>query len=73
MRCEIVWKFVSRPPSQRLLTYGMPAASAASLIGVAGLLLRADEQHGAAAAGDVRRRSSGASLSRRSVFSRSMM
>src|SRR3954451_13254708 len=32
MRSEIVWKFVSRPPSQRWLTYGMPAASAFSLM-----------------------------------------
>ena len=32
MRCEIVWKFVSRPPSQRWLTYGCPAASAISLM-----------------------------------------
>jgi hypothetical protein len=32
----------------------MPAASALSLTGVAGLLLGADEQHGAAAAGDGR-------------------
>ena len=31
MRWLIVWKFVSRPPSQRWLTYGMPAASATSL------------------------------------------
>ena len=52
MRSEIVWKFVSRPPSQRWLTYGMPAASAISLMRVAGLLLGADEQHGAAAVGD---------------------
>ena len=32
MRSEIVWKFVSRPPSQRWLTYGMPASSATSLM-----------------------------------------
>jgi hypothetical protein len=32
MRSEIVWKFVSRPPSQRWLTYGMPADSAISLM-----------------------------------------
>ena len=32
MRSEIVWKFVSRPPSQRWLTYGMPAFSATSLM-----------------------------------------
>ena len=31
MRLEIVWKLVSRPPSQRWLTYGMPDFSAASL------------------------------------------
>jgi hypothetical protein len=31
MRWLIVWKFVSRPPSQRLLTYGWPALSATSL------------------------------------------
>ena len=31
MRWLMVWKFVSRPPSQRWLTYGMPAASATSL------------------------------------------
>ena len=31
MRWLIVWKFVSRPPSQRWLTYGMPDFSAASL------------------------------------------
>ena len=31
MRFEIVWKLVSRPPSQRWSTYGMPARSADSL------------------------------------------
>ena len=31
MRSFMVLKFVSRPPSQRSLTYGIPAASAASL------------------------------------------
>src|SRR5215210_1253493 len=31
MRWLIVWKFVSRPPSQRLFTYGWPALSATSL------------------------------------------
>ena len=53
MRFEIVWKLVSRPPSQRWLTYGMPQRSAASLDRVAGLLLGAHEQHGAAAAGEL--------------------
>ena len=55
MRSEIVWKFVSRPPSQRWLTYGMPARLGDLLDGVAGLLLGADEQHGAAAVGDLGR------------------
>ncbi len=32
MRLEIVWKLVSRPPSQRWSTYGMPLAVAASLM-----------------------------------------
>jgi hypothetical protein len=32
MRLEIVCQLVSRPPSQRWSTYGMPAASAVSLI-----------------------------------------
>ncbi len=32
MRSEIVWKLVSRPPSQRWFTYGWPAASAISLM-----------------------------------------
>ena len=50
IRAEIVWKFVSRPPSQRWLTYGWPGALGDLLDAVAGLLLRADEQHGAAAA-----------------------
>ena len=53
MRFEIVWKFVSRPPSQRWFTYGMPQLSAASRDRVAGLLLGAHEQHGAAAAGEL--------------------
>ena len=52
MRSEIVWKFVSRPPSQRWLTYGMAGRLGDLLDAVAGLLLRADEQHGAAAAGE---------------------
>ena len=30
MRSEIVRQFVSRPPSQRLLTYGMPTRAACS-------------------------------------------
>src|SRR3954467_1832061 len=71
MRWLIVWKFVSRPPSQRLLTYGMPALSATSLKasracflvpqnrirpprgGGPLLLVRADEQDRAAAAGEL--------------------
>ena len=54
MRSEIVWKFVSRPPSQRWLTYGMPARLGDVLDRVAGLLLGADEQDGAAAVGERR-------------------
>ena len=53
MRWLIVWKFVSRPPSQRWLTYGMPAALGDLLDGVARLLLRADEEDRAAAAGEL--------------------
>ena len=72
MRRLIVWKFVSRPPSQRWLTYGMPAALGDLLDRVAGLLLGADEQHGAAAVGEL-----GGELLRlassASVLSRSMM
>ena len=49
---EIVWKFVSRPPSQRWLTYGMPGGLGDLLDAVARLLLGADEEHGAAAAGE---------------------
>ena len=41
MRWLIVWKFVSRPPSQRWLTYGMPARLGDLLDRVAGLLLGA--------------------------------
>ena len=45
IRFLIVTKFVSMPPSQRLLTYGM--AGAGRLLGdrLLGLLLGADEQH----------------------------
>ena len=50
MRSEIVWKFVSRPPSQRWFTYGCAGRLGDLLDAVARLLLGADEQHGAAAA-----------------------
>ena len=55
MRSEIVRQLVSRPPSQRWLTYGMPTRVASLSIGVLRLLLRADEEHRAAALGDVAR------------------
>ena len=51
IRCEIVWKFVSTPPSQRWLTYGMPQDSATSLM-ESRACLGPDEQDRAAAAGD---------------------
>ena len=52
MRSEMVRKFVSRPPSQRWLTYGWPAPRGVLGHGLARLLLRADEQHVAAALAD---------------------
>ena len=54
MRSEIVRQFVSRPPSQRWLTYGMPTRFASLRDGVLRLLLRADEQDRAAALGELR-------------------
>ena len=53
MRSESVRQFVSRPPSQRLLTYGIPTRFASLGDGVLRLLLRAHEEHGAAARCDV--------------------
>ena len=44
MRFLMVTKLVSMPPSQRLLTYGMPARVASCGDRLLGLLLRADEQ-----------------------------
>ena len=49
-RSESVRQFVSSPPSQRWLTYGMPTRLACSCDRVLRLLLRADEEHGALAA-----------------------
>ena len=63
MRSEIVRQFVSRPPSQRWLTYGMPTRCGLLRDGVLRLLLRADEEDRAAALGDVARRSRSASSS----------
>ena len=45
IRSEIVRQLVSRPPSQRLLTYGMPTRARLVANGVLRLLLRADEEH----------------------------
>ena len=55
MRSEIVRQFVSRPPSQRFETYGMPTRVALLGDRVLGLLLGADEEDRAAALGDVPR------------------
>ncbi len=55
MRSEIVRQFVSRPPSQRSLTYGMPTRVASLRDRVLRLLLRADEEDRAAALGEVAR------------------
>ena len=55
MRSEIVRQFVSRPPSQRFVTYGIPTRVACSRDGVLRLLLRADEEDRPAALGDVAR------------------
>ena len=56
MRSVIVRQFVSRPPSQRFATYGMPTRAASVRDGVLRLLLRADEEHRAAARGEVARK-----------------
>ena len=47
-RACTVWKFVSMPPSQRKLMYGWPRALRLLLDRLLRLLLRPDEQHGAA-------------------------
>ena len=51
IRSEIVRQFVSSPPSQRLLTYGMPTRARLVAHRVLRLLLRADEQDRAAPLG----------------------
>ena len=52
MRSLMVRKFVSRPPSQRWLTYGWPGRGGVLGDRLARLLLGADEQHAAAAGAD---------------------
>ena len=55
IRSVIVRQFVSRPPSQRFATYGMPTRAASCDDGVLRLLLRADEEDRAAALREVAR------------------
>ena len=72
MRSEMVWKFVSRPPSQRWLTYGWPAASAISLMpSRACFLVPTNSTVPPRLATSAAKR--WACASRASVFSRSMM
>ena len=72
MRLLIVWKLVSRPPSQRWLTYGMPDASAASaIVSRACFLVPTNSTVPPRAAIDEAK--SCALASRTSVFCRSMM
>ena len=55
IRADIVWKLVSRPPSQRWLTNGIPQRSAQSLTESRACFFVPDEQHRAALAGDLGR------------------